>query len=109
MKPLSTTMMLSDKVGFVGARELEPPARGGSESIIVVNVTDDRREHEHEHVRDDVEEGDDVELTALFVGRELLGCGQAADPAPLRRAELLGLRHRWAPSPISSRRDGFGS
>src|SRR5579883_466915 len=39
MKPLSTTMMLSDKVGFVGGRELDPPARGGCESIIVVKVT----------------------------------------------------------------------
>jgi hypothetical protein len=79
MKPLSMTMMLSDSVGFVGgtharaacARRLRVDHRRERDA--------DRREDEHEHVHDDVEEGDDVELPALFVGRQLLARRQATD------------------------------
>ena len=85
MKPLSMTMMLSDSVGFVGGRAFEPPARGGLRVDHRGERHRDRREHEHQDVRDDVEEGDDVELAALFVGRELLAASTGGGPGSAAR------------------------
>ena len=109
MKPLSTTMMLSDRVGFVGALEFDPPACGGSVSIIVVNVTEIV-------ARTNISTFVMMSRKGTMLSSPPSSSGESSLGADRRRILL-----RWAalsfsvsgigraPSPISSRRDGSGS
>ena len=109
MKPLSMTMMLSDRVGFVGAREFEPPACGGWESIIVVNVTEIVASTNISTFVMMSRNGTMLSSPPSSSGDSSLGADRRRIRLRCAALSFSVVRHRRAPSPISSCRDASGS